>query len=84
MNLPAILNTPFMQVALPIIVTFAIATWYQSTRIDDVNRRIDDLRSGMNRQFVEVNKRLDRIETLLQSHEQRITRVEERASPIRQ
>ena len=76
MNVPAILNSPFMQVALPIIVTFAIATWYQS-------KRIDDLRSDMNRQFGEVNKRLDRIETLLQSHDQRITRLEERTSPVR-
>lgn len=39
---------PFFQVALPIIGTFAIATWFQS-------KRIDDLRDSM-------GKRLDAIE----------------------
>ena len=94
MNVPAILNSPFMQVALPIMVTFAIATWYQSKRVDDlrsdmnrrfddVNRRFDDVNRDMNHRFDEVVKRLDRIEGLLQNHDQRITRVEERTSPVR-
>lgn len=27
---------PFFQVALPIIVTFLLATWYQASRINDL------------------------------------------------
>ena len=69
MNVLAILNSPFMQVALPIIVTFSVATWYQSKRIDDlrsdINTRFKDLSQDMNRQFGEVTRRLDRIEALL-------------------
>jgi len=42
---------PFFQVALPIIVTFAIAIWFQSKRIDDLK---DSLA-----------KRLDAIEPML-------------------
>jgi hypothetical protein len=49
---------PFFQVALPIIVTFAIATWYQS-------KRIDDLHDWMNKRFDSVERRLERIESLL-------------------
>ena len=76
-----------MQVALPIMVTFAIATWYQSKRVDalrsDMNRRFDDVNRDMNHRFDELIKRLDGIEGLLQNHDQRITRLEERTSPVR-
>ena len=86
---------PFVQVALPIIITFAIATWYQSKRVDDVNKRIDDLRDSLNRRIdaleASMNRRLDaiearlaRIETLLTEHDRRITALEERTSPLRQ
>jgi len=77
---------PFFQVALPIIITFAIATWYQSKRIDDLrdslNGRIDELRDSMDRRFDAVERRLERIENLLSDHAQRITVLEERTSPI--
>ena len=58
---------PFVQVALPIIVTFAIATWYQSKRIDDLGKRIDDLRDSINRRLDAVERRLERIENLLRN-----------------
>jgi hypothetical protein len=48
---------PFVQVALPIMVTFAIATLYQG-------KRIDDLRDSMNKRFDAVERRLERIENL--------------------
>lgn len=88
----------FLSVALPIMVTLVatiwIAQWPQNKRFDDVNKRIDDLNSGlnariadlrseMNRRFDEVNERLERIESKLENHGQRITRVEERTSPLR-
>jgi hypothetical protein len=66
---------PFFQVALPIIITFAIATWYQS-------KRIDDLRDAMNRRFDAIERRLERIENLLSDHDRRISVLEERTSPL--
>lgn len=66
---------PFVQVALPIIIIFAIATWFQS-------KRIDDLRDSMNKRFDAVDRRLERIENLLTDHDRRITVLEERTSPI--
>jgi chromosome segregation ATPase len=84
---------PFFQVALPIIITFAIATWYQSKRIDDLrdslNGRIDELRDSLNRRIDgldnrldAIDRRLERIENLLTDHARRITVLEERTSPI--
>jgi hypothetical protein len=66
---------PFFQVALPIIVTFAIATLYQG-------KRIDDLRDWMNKRFDAVERLLERIENLLTDHDRRITVLEERTSPL--
>ena len=66
---------PFFQVALPIIITFAIATWFQS-------KRIDELRDSMNHRFDAVERRLERIENLLTDHDRRITVLEERTSPL--
>jgi hypothetical protein len=78
---------PFFQIALPIIITFAIATWYQSSRISDLRdtlgKRIDDLRADMNARFAAVEKRLDRIEIALTDHSSRIIALEERTSPLR-
>jgi hypothetical protein len=74
---------PFFQVALPIIVTFMITTLYQGKRIDDLSKRIDDLRADMNARFDAVEKRLDRIEIAVADHATRITVLEERTSPLR-
>jgi len=64
---------PFIQVALPIIVTFAIATLFQSKRIDDLSKRIDDLRDSLGRRLDAIEQRLARIENLLADHDRRIT-----------
>jgi|HubBroStandDraft_1064217.scaffolds.fasta_scaffold24952_2 hypothetical protein len=73
---------PFVQVALPIIITFAIATWFQSKRIDDLrdslNRRID----GLDNRLDAIDRRLERIENLLTAHDRRIAVLEERTSPL--
>jgi hypothetical protein len=37
-----ILQQPFVQVALPIIVTIMLNVWRQNKRFDDLNRRIDE------------------------------------------
>jgi GTPase len=67
-----ILQQPFIQVALPILIGLTLAAWLQNKRFDDVNRRID-----------EVIRRLDRIETKLDNHNERIARLEERTSLVR-
>ena len=74
---------PFIQVALPIIVTFAIATLFQSKRIDDatlfqskriddLSKRIDDLRDSLAHRLDAIEQRLARIENLLADHDRRI------------
>ena len=86
----AILQQPFFQVALPIMVTLVatvwIAQWSRNKRFDDLKsdmtRRFDDLKSDITLRFDEVVKGLDRIKQKLDDHEQRLTRVEERTSPL--
>ena len=89
MNPVVILNTPFVQVALPIMITFIAAAWLNGKRLDDfradINRRFDEMRSGINRRFDEVNSRFDSVERRLEmiqasTHEAdlRITRLESR------
>jgi len=81
---------PFFQVALPVIVTFAIATWYQAgritdlretlgKRIDDIGKRIDDLRSDMNARFADMNARFNAIDTRLTSLEAKVEALQERS-----
>jgi glutathione S-transferase len=74
---------PFFQVALPIIMAFALATLFQTKRIDDQGKRLDDLRDAVNRGFAAIDARLGRIEVLLGDHAGRIATLEERTSPLR-
>ncbi|MBS1872780.1 MAG: hypothetical protein JSU00_06175 [Acidobacteria bacterium] len=87
------LNQPFFQITLPLMVTFIatiwIASWSQNKRFEDLLKRIDDLRDSLNhriddtnRRIDEVVKRLDGIGELLQNHDRRITTLEERSSPL--
>lgn len=77
----------FFQVALPIIITFALVTWYQNSRITDLRdmlgKRIDDLKDSINKRLDAIEKRLSSIEDLLRDHDRRITTLEERTSPLR-
>lgn len=70
------LNLPFVQIALPIIVTFVAATWYQG-------KRLDDLRDSINRRLDSIERRLERIESKLEEHGKRVAVLEERTSPLR-
>jgi len=86
---PAILNSQFVQLALPIVLTIFIAAWMNGRSIDGINKRIDDLRIDlsslrvdMNTRFAEVNRRLDRIEETLKTHSEKIAILEERTSPF--
>jgi hypothetical protein len=72
LNATSLIQQPFIQVALPILIGFFLTVIAQNKRFDDMNRRLD-----------EIIKRLDRIESKLDDHERRLTRVEERTSPLR-
>lgn len=76
MGVNAFFDLPFVQIALPIVITFVVAAWNQNKRIDDLradmNHRLDDT----HRRLDEIIKRLDRIETKLDNHENRIVRLE--------
>ena len=82
MNAAEILKLPFVQIALPIMLILVVATWYQNKRVDDVNRRLDEIPTDMNRQFTEIKDILRGIYAKLENHNERITRLEERSSPI--
>jgi hypothetical protein len=86
---PAILNSQFVQVALPIVLTIFIAAWMNGRamdvigkRIDDLNKRIDDLRRDLTDRLDGIEIRLVAIEGRLTDFGERLTRVEERTSPI--
>jgi low affinity Fe/Cu permease len=79
LNATSLIQQPFIQVALPILIGFFLTVIVQNKRFEDLNRRFDD----MNRRLDEIIKRLDRIESKLDDHERRLTRVEERTSPLR-
>ncbi len=78
----AIFQIPFVQIALPIMITLLLTVRVNSKAFDTLNRRLDDMRTDSNRSFDEVIKRLDRIETKLDDHGNRIVRLEERTSPL--
>jgi hypothetical protein len=92
-----LLKQPFFQVALPLMATFMLAAWYHARGLEkrledfraDVNLRFNEMNDSMNRRFEAVDRRFDawdrrfdRLETLLTDHDRRITRVEERTSPL--
>ena len=59
----------FLSVALPIMVTLVVSIWLASV---SQNKRLDD-----------IVRRLERMESKLDLHEERLVRVEERTSPLR-
>ena len=83
MDWKAVLQNPSFTVALPIIITLITGILVQNKRFDELGKRmddqgnrIDDLRTDMNRQFDGVNRRLDKIESKLESHSERIAKLE--------
>jgi len=85
MNPVVILNTPFVQVALPIMITFIAAAWLNGKRLDDfradINRRFDEVNKrfdDVNSRFDIVERRLEMIQASTHDAEIRITRLESR------
>ncbi len=80
------INQPFFQVALPLMVTILIAAftaaWSSNKRIDELSRRLDDT----NRRLDNIERRLDRLESevmkALMSIDHRLTVLEERGFPL--
>ena len=68
MNVPGILNQPFFQVALPIMVTMILTVW---ALISTNNKRLDD-----------IVARLGRIEDRLLAVETRLTAVERKVDAL--
>ena len=70
MDWKSVLQSPFFTVALPIVVTLIVSIVVQNKRMDELSKRIDDLRADMgrgfndlrtdmNRQFDGVNRQFD-------------------------
>ncbi len=84
--LAQIAQTPFVQIALPIVITLIVAAWNNNKRFDDMNRRFDDMNhrfDAVDKRFDRIEDRLERIETKLDDDSKRIAVLEERTSPLR-
>jgi hypothetical protein len=79
---PAIGNSQFIQVALPVVLTLFIAAWLNGRGLDALGKRIDDVRDGVKALRHEVNGRFDRIDETLKIHGQKIAVLEDRLSPL--
>jgi hypothetical protein len=66
---------PFFQVALPIVVTIVMTTWYQAAWItdvrDDLGKRIDDLGADLNSRFGAVEKPLENVQEKVEALQER-------------
>jgi hypothetical protein len=90
MNALALLQLPFVQIALPLIITLAIAAWVNSKAFDTMNRRLDDMRADLKdiradlKSFrAEVNIRFDLVDKTLKTYGEKIAVLEDRSSPLR-
>jgi len=60
------LNQPFFQITLPLMVTFIATVWIAQW---SQNKRFDDLKDSINKRFDDIEKRLDKIEERLREVE---------------
>jgi hypothetical protein len=72
----------FTAVALPVMITFAVAGWLQSRSVDRAVEGVNASILGIHKRLDDIVGRLDRIEKKLDDHADRIARLEERTSPI--
>jgi hypothetical protein len=75
-----VLNQPFLQITLPLMVTFVaaiwVASWTQNKRIDELSKRLNDFRDSVNKRLDAIEKRLERIEEKLENHAEPIAKLE--------
>jgi len=66
---------PVIQITVPLLVGLFIAGWFQ-------NKRIDDVRADMARMHGETLTELRAIRAEMSKQGERLTRLEERSSPL--
>jgi len=55
-----------LAIVLPVVLALVIGFFYNNSRLNDVNHRIDDLRSDMNQRFVEMNQSMNQRFSVIQ------------------
>ena len=70
---------PFFQIAVPIIVTFIVATWNQNRNFTSIDKRIDDLKDYMKWRFDVVDESLKEVKADLREIKKRVDGLELRA-----
>ncbi|MGC9952244.1 MAG: hypothetical protein ABSF64_38365 [Bryobacteraceae bacterium] len=90
------IDPPFFQVALPLMVTILIAAftaaWSSNKRIDEISHRLDETNrrldgvdrrlTNVDRRFGDIDRRFDEMMRVLMSIDHRLTVLEERSSPL--
>jgi len=74
-----VLNQPFFQVALPIMVTMVATVW---ALVSTNNKRLDDIVARLGRIEDEMSARLGRIEDRLLAIENRLSAVERKVDAL--
>jgi len=54
-----------LAIVMPVMFAIIIGIFYNNRRIDDVNHRIDDLRSDMNQRFAVLHEEIREIKNLM-------------------
>ena len=73
---------PVIQITLPLLVGLFIAAWLQNRAIDQLSKRIDDVRDGLGKRIDDVLTELREIRAELKTMNTRIIRLEERIPPL--
>ncbi len=75
-----VVNMPFVQVALPILIGFITIGWWQNKRLDEMGRRFDDRIDAAAKRTDEglasMSKRLDDMNRRLDDMTRRLDRIE--------
>jgi hypothetical protein len=83
---PTLLQQPFVQITLPILIGFVAVGVWQNKRIDDLRADLrefrTEIRAEMKARFGEVNTHLDHIDETLKTYGQKIAVLEDRSSPL--
>jgi predicted RNase H-like nuclease (RuvC/YqgF family) len=54
-----VVNLPFVQVALPILIGFVTIGWWQNKRLDEMSRRFDDRIDAVGRRLDDMTRRFE-------------------------
>jgi uncharacterized protein YPO0396 len=86
MNPTTLLQQPFIQITLPILIGFVAVGVWQNKRIDDFRADLKQFRTEVNTRFDKMEARFDgrfdRVDALLKNHGERIAVLEDRSSPL--